>query len=80
MLWKEAFAVTMADSYDIWLSGAVASVAHITLLLDRFGSAQGVFCAGAEVIRSVEGLTPLEYSLLTTPKKEENRLRLYDFL
>ena len=79
MLWKEAFAVTMADSYDIWLSGAVASVAHITLLLDRFGSAQGVFCAGAEVIRSVEGLTPLEYSLLTTPKKEENRLRLYDF-
>ena len=79
MQWKEAFAVTMADSYDIWLSGAVASVAHISLLLDRYGSAQGVFCAGEGIIKSVEGLTPLEYSLLTTPKKEDNRLRLYDF-
>ena len=80
MRWKEAFADTMADSYDIWLSGAVASVKHIDLLLNRFGSAQGIFCAGETEIRSVPGLTKSEIYLLTTQDKEDNRLRLYDYV
>ena len=80
MQWKEAFRDTMADSYDIWLSGAVASVKHIDLLLNRFGNARGVFLAGEETIKSVAGLSPSEYFLLTTTKKEDNRLRLYDYI
>lgn len=70
----------MGDSYDIWLSSAVPSVAHIDHLLDRFGDAEGIFHAGEDAIKNDPVLSPLEKTLLTTREKDENRRSRLEYM
>ena len=70
----------MGNSYDIWLSSSVSSVARIDALLQMFQTAEAVFYAKEPEIRSVGVLTETDLFFLTSPDKEENRRRQYDYI
>ena len=69
----------MGNSYDIWLSAAVNSAAHIEHLLQKYGDAEAVFHANEREIADDPGLTPSEKAFLTSSEKEENRQSQYDY-
>lgn len=70
----------MGNSYDVWLSSAVSTVAHIDHLLKKYGDAESVFHASGREILNDPVLSPTEKSFLTSPEKEENRESRYDYI
>lgn len=70
----------MGNSYDIWLSSAVSTVAHIDHLLEWFGDAEGVFYADPKRIEEDTVLTPSEKMYLTALNKDESRKSRYEYV